>query len=155
MKNLLKLIILIILTSTLRVSAQVDSTDIYNMILKDHILHVIENNSEIEDNLNFPNHFYVEQEWFGEDTIHVEIEGVKIELLTKDEISEKVSTTKSIRLFSVRPIFPRNENMRTLVYEFVVSSDGENLNYEEIRHVSYNWKLRSDEHEFQFERMNE
>ncbi|MEX0967307.1 MAG: hypothetical protein WD077_08710 [Bacteroidia bacterium] len=118
-----------ILTWTLNAQSQTDSTNIYLRALSGHLQYLIEFNQERPDLIKIPDTYYIEKDWIATDNFPTEIDGQKIEILTRDDIIKKVKGDTSITLLAVRPVQWKNGKMEIHVIEFKVSGNKRNLNY--------------------------
>lgn len=129
MKQTLTIITAFFLTLTLIAKSQADYTNIYLRALSGHLEYLRDFNQERPDLVKISDTYYIEHDRIATDNFPTEIDGHKIEILTREEIIEKIKGKKSITLIAVRPVQWKNGQMEIHVIEFAVSGNKRNLNY--------------------------
>lgn len=129
MKQTLTIITVFLLTLTLNAQSQTNSTNIYIQALSGHLEYLRDFNQGRPDLIKIPDIYYIEKDWIATDNFPTEIDGQKIEILTREEVIKMVKGDKSVNLMAVRPIQWKNGQMEIHVIEFVVSGNKRNLNY--------------------------
>jgi hypothetical protein len=129
MKQTLTIITVFFLKLTLNAQSQTDSTNIYLRALSGHLEYLRHFNQERPDLIKIPDTYYIEHDRIATENFPTEIDGQKIEILTREEIIEKTKGGKSITLIAVRPVQWKNGQMEIHIIEFDVSGNKRNLNY--------------------------
>lgn len=154
MKQTLTIITAIFLTLTLNAQSQTDSTNIYLRALSGHLEYLRDFNQKRPDLIKIPDIYYIEYDRIATDNFPNEIDGQKIEILTRAEIIERIKGDKSLTLIAVIPVQWRNGQMEIHVIEFDVSGNKRNLNY--VNHMngsSFRIKCTSDNEAPEIERI--
>jgi len=110
--------------------------NIYHVALEKHLDYLKDFNQSRPDLIRIPEVYYIEEDVYSTANFPSEINGQKIELLSRKNIIEKVKEKKTLSLLTIRPIRWHNDRMEIHVIEFSVSGNSRNLNFVNISNGS-------------------
>jgi len=121
-----RLFLLILLFTGFRYSAFGQTSDSSNIYLTSLTTHLEYLRSLTKKNIEL---VYVEKSDVTTENLPEQIDGTKVQYLTKSEIQDKTRGGERIKLIVIRPVAVKKSSLRVVVIDFSVTSKKNNFNY--------------------------